>query len=385
MLRVVMAALALLTAMPASARVCAGDCDGDGVVAINELVLGVSIALGALAAEACAAVDGDGDGAVTIDELIAAVDRGLSGCPQPATRWTTIEPLPQGARQEVGVTALGGRVLVIGGLTATGQTSGEVEVYDTDTGEWSRLTPLPAARHHIGVAVSGGLAYSIGGFSGLSFAPAGDVYRYDPAANEWTAVSPLPTARGALAAAEVDGRLYAVGGSGSRGSVGDHAVYDPALDEWTPLAALPDARNHLAAVALDGALYVVGGRRDGGGDNNSAALHRYDADGDRWIELAPMPTARSGHAAAVVGGRIVVMGGEINAANPPTGVFVEVEIYDPASDRWTSLEPMAVPRHGISAVTVGGLIYVPGGATRAGFAATDHADVLEIKGVSGDQ
>jgi hypothetical protein len=80
----------------------------------------------------------------------------------------------------------------------------------------------------------------------------------------------------------------------------------------------------------------------------------------------------------VLDGRIVVMGGEVNAANPPTRVFAEVEIYEPTHDRWTSIEPMAVPRHGIGAATVGGLIYVPGGATRAGFAATDHADLLEI-------
>jgi N-acetylneuraminic acid mutarotase len=91
-----------------------------------------------------------------------------------------------------------------------------------------------------------------------------------------------------------------------------------------------------------------------------------------------MPTPRSGLAAAVFAGRIVVMGGEVNFDNPPTNVFVEVEVYDPASVRWTSLDPMAVPRHGIGAATVGDLIYVPGGATRAGFAATAYSDTLRI-------
>jgi len=65
------------TATPAPA--CAGDCNGDGVVAINELILGVNIALGAPVA-GCPAIDANGDGAVAINELIAAVGRALSGC-----------------------------------------------------------------------------------------------------------------------------------------------------------------------------------------------------------------------------------------------------------------------------------------------------------------
>ena len=41
-------AVALLCSIPALARAqtCAGDCNGDGTVTINELILGVNIALG---------------------------------------------------------------------------------------------------------------------------------------------------------------------------------------------------------------------------------------------------------------------------------------------------------------------------------------------------
>ena len=59
---------------------CRGDCDGDGAVSIDELVRGVSIALGTLPVSACAAIDVDADGAVGIDELIGALDRALNGC-----------------------------------------------------------------------------------------------------------------------------------------------------------------------------------------------------------------------------------------------------------------------------------------------------------------
>ena len=58
---------------------CAGDCNGDGVVAINELVLGVTAATTG-DVSACPAIDLDGDGTVRIEELIAAVNAAQSGC-----------------------------------------------------------------------------------------------------------------------------------------------------------------------------------------------------------------------------------------------------------------------------------------------------------------
>jgi CSLREA domain-containing protein len=59
---------------------CAGDCDGDGTVRVNELVTGVGIALGRGALAACAAMDGDGDETVRVNELVAAVGHALRGC-----------------------------------------------------------------------------------------------------------------------------------------------------------------------------------------------------------------------------------------------------------------------------------------------------------------
>jgi hypothetical protein len=55
-----------------------GDCNGDGVVEINELILGVNIALDILPVTACPAFDTDGSGGVSIDEIIAAVNVALS-------------------------------------------------------------------------------------------------------------------------------------------------------------------------------------------------------------------------------------------------------------------------------------------------------------------
>jgi hypothetical protein len=88
-------ALTTCLAAPAVA-VCAGDCNGNGTVAINELVRGVNIALGQAAVEMCPAIDTDGMGGASISELVAAVRAVFDGCPgEPtATPAATHTPRP---------------------------------------------------------------------------------------------------------------------------------------------------------------------------------------------------------------------------------------------------------------------------------------------------
>lgn len=79
------AALALLGCcflVPSGARgACAGDCSGDEIVSVDELVLGVNIALGLEDASRCPAID-QGDAGVTVDDLVRAVAAAvLNGCP----------------------------------------------------------------------------------------------------------------------------------------------------------------------------------------------------------------------------------------------------------------------------------------------------------------
>jgi hypothetical protein len=61
---------------------CVGDCNGDGTVSINELIVGVNIALGTFSVDECVAFDANGDGMVGINELIQAVNNALGGCPE---------------------------------------------------------------------------------------------------------------------------------------------------------------------------------------------------------------------------------------------------------------------------------------------------------------
>ena len=83
---------ALLAAAPAGAQSCPGDCNGDGEVRIEEMIVGVRIALGDAAVDACPAFDANGDGSVSIDELIRGVTSTLNGCPATPTSMPSETP-----------------------------------------------------------------------------------------------------------------------------------------------------------------------------------------------------------------------------------------------------------------------------------------------------
>lgn len=60
---------------------CAGDCNGNGVVAISELIIGVNITLRSQPLSACPTFDRNDTGTVTVGELIQGVNNLLNGCP----------------------------------------------------------------------------------------------------------------------------------------------------------------------------------------------------------------------------------------------------------------------------------------------------------------
>lgn len=65
----------------ASTPRCTGDCDGDGIVTVDEVLTGVSIALGGTDLAACPTFDVNGTGMVTVDALVQSVAYALNECP----------------------------------------------------------------------------------------------------------------------------------------------------------------------------------------------------------------------------------------------------------------------------------------------------------------
>ena len=68
------------TVTPTGLFACAGDCNGDSTVRVNELVVMVRIAVSEEPLDQCEAGDANHDGTIQIPDLIEAVNHGLNGC-----------------------------------------------------------------------------------------------------------------------------------------------------------------------------------------------------------------------------------------------------------------------------------------------------------------
>jgi len=77
-----------------AAAACVGDCNGDGAVTVNELVIMVNVALDALPVSSCTAGDADNSGDITIDEIVAATNNALGMCPSASPTATATATAP---------------------------------------------------------------------------------------------------------------------------------------------------------------------------------------------------------------------------------------------------------------------------------------------------
>ena len=285
--------------------------------------------------------------------------------------WRTAAPAPT-KRTEVAVVTLRDKIYVVGGFEQPGFSNlmnlaitASVEEYDPSTDRWTTKTSMPVGLHHVGIAVTGGRLYVIGGYkqSGLGiWQPAATVYAYDSATDTWFERAPMPTSRGALSVTEHEGKLYAIGGYDREANSAAVEVYDPVSNTWASRASLPTPRDHLAAATVAGKVYAIGGRLNGDYQRNLSVTEVYDPAIDHWARAADLPTARSGITASVVGDRVYVFGGEGS-----DGTFRENEAYDPARDTWQTMTPMPTGRHGLGSAVVHGRIHViSGGPTPGG-------------------
>ena len=113
----------------------------------------------------------------------------------------------------------------------------------------------------------------------------------------------------------------------------------------------------------------------------------YDPAADSWKTLAPLPGNRGSAVAVEAGGKIHVIGGATTVEGSkdpfftffgPCRVLNTNDVYDPATNKWESRKPMAVPRNHAFAGAVNGKIYVIGGRTGHGFIlSATNTDVVE--------
>jgi hypothetical protein len=276
-------------------------------------------------------------------------------------------PLP---RSEHAVAELNGRIWVLGGYPPGRLPSNLVQIYDPASSRWTLGPRLPQPIHHMMVKAFNGRLYMIGGeiegaSTGRPETFVNQVWMHDPAVGGWVPRAPMPTARSGGGAAVLDGRIYVAGGRPPGGSAFE--VYDPATDRWERLPDLPTQRNHLTMAAINGRIYVVGGRTGPGAMAERVdVVEIYDPATRRWTRGAPLPAPRGGITGAVHAGCLFVFGGEGERSHV-LGLTPNTYGYDPRADRWTTLPNLPIAVHGLKgSAVIGGRIFLPGGGITLG-------------------
>src|SRR5450759_2653576 len=121
-------------------------------------------------------------------------------------------------------------------------------------------------------------------------------------------------------------------------------------DSWVQRAPMPNAEFSFEAVSVNQEIYAIG--------HNFTYI--FDPSTDSWVSKTPMPTHQQGFAIATYQNKIYVIGGW-NSTNPHTGIAITMgtnEMYDPATDTWTTKVSMPTPIADMEANVVDGKIYV---------------------------
>ena len=246
--------------------------------------------------------------------------------------WTTGTPLPADTgfnlRQYAGTAVLDGKVYVVGGDTGSSGDRATLLRYDPALNTWTTLAPMPlGARYALGAAALNGKIYAVGGTTVAGATALARVEEYDPSANTWATKASMPTAHlGALVGA-IGGKLYVAGGSDASGPTTATHAYDPALNTWSTNAPMPFAGNG-DGVVLNGKLFSIGA-----GPSPERRVFAYDAALNSWsTNFALMPTGRRQMAVAAdeVSGRIFAASGYNSTYSSA------LEIFTPPALTWSS-------------------------------------------------
>ena len=251
---------------------------------------------------------------------------------------------------------LNGHVYLAGGHPkGTSGVTNVVTDLNLATGTSTNLAPMPTARAGLGLVgflytpPSGAqdVLFAIGGVD-ASGNPLGTVEMYSFKTGTWTTFPSLGSPRSYLAVvAGHDNNIYAIGGVDVSGhSVSTVEKFNQISNTWSAAASLNTSRSHFgAAFGIPDTIYVVGGIDDDGNVLNSTEVYPVAAGGP-WFPWVFINHARSDFGIAVAGdGFLHIFGGKTKK-----GALKSVEGYNFNTGVWT-VEPEKLPgnEQGLSA------------------------------------
>lgn len=297
----------------------------------------------------------------------------------PATgKWSPTGDMTNGRRNHRATLLQDGRVLVTGGLDVgegvlqSQEGKGVIslaEIYDPATGVWEATADMSKARTlHQSVLLQDGKVLVIGG-GDSDYEPIASVDIYDPSAGTWTETSELIKARQEHTATVLsDGRVLVTGG-GRIDATETSEIYDPSTGAWSEAGEMIAGRiAGVSALLDDGRVLIAGGR---GGYQWLAVSVRmaeiYDPATNSWSTAGDLLDIRHDHAATILSdGRVMVTGGVI-AEGMGVRTLPMAEIYDATTNAWTATAGLAQARTAHSATLLSdGRVLVVGGNTSGG-------------------
>lgn len=232
---------------------------------------------------------------------------------------------------------------------------------------WVGLADAPLPRVEHCVANVGATFYLIGGFivphaisapgpagnAGV-IVPTASVDVYDAKANAFTKGPEYPNNLDHCLAVAVNDTVYVIHGGGSN-------KLKAGQDAWSPIPNPPHSHGATGlAEEIGGRLYVAGGSGSG-----SAFVDVYDPATNAWTsypESSNLPTPRNHMAGAALNGKIYAIGGDVGGHSRNTGANEE---FDPVTGQWTKRAEVPVVRGSLHAFAWNGHIVVMGGQNGA--------------------
>ncbi len=129
------------------------------------------------------------------------------------------------------------------------------------------------------------------------------------------------------------------------------------ISRWGRRSNLLEANSEMAVAELNGRIYVMGGYP--ASRVTVRTVQVYEPASNRWSLTTPLPVALNHQMPAVAGGRLYVIGGQTDSGN--TSFTNSVFEFDPLTTNWSMRAPMPTARSAGAAAVVGNLIYVAGG------------------------
>jgi len=157
----------------------------------------------------------------------------------------------------------------------------------------------------------------------------------------WNTKTPMKQERANLGVVEVNGKIYAIGGYtainyewmyNQDGFVGVNERYDPKTNRWTTLKPMPTPRANFAIFAYEDKIYCVGGEflNGPGTYKRYSVIEVYDIATNRWSTKKDAPFEVIGSQAHVIDEQIFLRTGG------------DLYLYDPATDSW--IQKTSIPR-----------------------------------------